>query len=140
MEKQPIKLTLVERAYLQEILSQGSLAVKVYKRAKALIALDKGNTRVAVAGQVEVSYPTMVSWRNGYKESGLSMLYDKQRSGRPVEIDGVQRAKITALACSRAPEGYSRWSLRLLADKVVELNYCDHLSATYVKEILKKTS
>lgn len=68
------------------------------------------------------------------------MLYDKTRSGRPVEIDGLQRAKITALACSPAPDGRSRWTLRWLANKVVELDYCEHLSPAYVQEILKKMS
>ena len=66
------------------------------------------------------------------------MLQDKPRSGRPVEIDGRQRAKITALACSKPPEGHSHWSLRLLADKVVELGYCEHLSRDYARVILKK--
>lgn len=55
-------------------------------------------------------------------------------------IDGEQRAKITALACRKAPEGYERWSLRLLADRVVELGYCAHISYKYVGEVLKKTS
>jgi putative transposase len=54
-------------------------------------------------------------------------------------IDGLQRAKITALACSEAPEGHSQWSLRLLADKIVELAYCEHISHSEVGIILKKT-
>jgi hypothetical protein len=68
------------------------------------------------------------------------MLQDKPRTGRPVEIDGKQRAQVTALACSEPPEGYARWSLRLLADKVVQLEYCEHISHTEVAEILKKTN
>lgn len=135
-----MRLSTAERNYLQELVCKNSLSVKVYKRSQALLALDQGQSIQAVATQVQVSYPTVSSWRNGYKESGLSMLYDKHRSGRPIEIDGGQRAKITALACSSAPEGHSRWSLRLLADKVVELAYCPHLSATYVGKLLKKTS
>jgi hypothetical protein len=67
------------------------------------------------------------------------MLEDAHRSGRPIEIDGGQRAKITALACSDAPKGNSRWTLRLLADKAVELGYCEHLSHNHAGEILKKT-
>ena len=61
------------------------------------------------------------------------------RPGRPLEIDGGQRAKVTALACSDAPTGHERWTLRLLADRAVDLNYCEHLSHTQVREILKKT-
>lgn len=71
---------------------------------------------------------------------GLQCLHDKARSGRPIVIDGKQRAKVTALACSAAPEGHARWGLRLLADKVVELGYCDSISHTQVGNILKKTS
>ena len=68
----------------------------------------------------------------------LSSLQDLE-AGRPLEIDGWQRAKITALACSQAPAGYERWTLRLLADKAVELGYCEHISHTEVSTILKKT-
>jgi putative transposase len=66
-------------------------------------------------------------------------LEDAPRSGRPIEIDGLQRAKVTALACSEAPAGHARWSLRLLADKVVELGYCKRISHVQVDKILKKT-
>jgi putative transposase len=75
-----------------------------------------------------------------YRENGLQALYDRPRSGRPVKIDGEQRAKITALACSSTPpEGHAEWSLRLLADKVVELDFCEQISHTQVRTILKKT-
>ena len=80
------------------------------------------------------------SWASEYKESGLQVLEDQLRSGRPIEIDGNQRAKITALACSTPPEGYAQWSLRLLAEKAVELDYCEHVSHTEVGQILKKTN
>ena len=82
----------------------------------------------------------MAAWRNGYHATGLNCLEDAPRSGRPIEIDGTQRAKITALACSDAPSGHARWSLRLLADKVVEAGVCDHVSHTFVGSVLKKTS
>jgi hypothetical protein len=68
------------------------------------------------------------------------MLADQPRPGRPIKISGEQRAKITALACSEPPEGYERWNLRLLANKVVELGYCEHISHTEVADILKKTN
>jgi putative transposase len=80
------------------------------------------------------------SWAKRYSEEHLQMLHEKPRSGRPIEIDGRQRAKITALACSQPPTGHSRWNLRLLADKAVELDYCDHISHTQVSQILQKTS
>jgi hypothetical protein len=70
----------------------------------------------------------------------LDCLYDAPRSGRPIVIDGAQRAKVTALACSDAPEGHDRWTLRLLAEKVVEAGFCETISHTMVGTILKKTS
>jgi len=73
-----------------------------------------------------------------YKTEGLSMLWDARRSGRPVEIDGEQRAKISTLACCTPPEGYARWSLCLLAGKAVELGHLEHLSHNEAGKILKK--
>jgi transposase len=67
-------------------------------------------------------------------------LDEKPRSGRPVRLDGKQRARITALACSTPPAGRARWTLRRLADKVVELGYGGRLSHTGVRQLLKKTN
>jgi transposase len=89
---------------------------------------------------VSVRFQTVSSWAKKYKESGLEFLTDKPRPGRPIEIDGLQRAEITALACSDPPEGYARWSLRMLADKAVELEYVDAISYGEVRNILKKTN
>jgi transposase len=87
-----------------------------------------------------VTYVTVANWRDNYHEVGLQCLHDKARSGRPIVITGKQRAQVTALACSKAPAGHARWGLRLLADKVVELGYCDSLSHTHAGNILKKTN
>lgn len=141
MQKQHIQLTETDRQYVEELLAKGSLPVKTFRRATALLELDRGKTLEAVAATLGVTNDTVARWRNGYNLSGqLIFLHDKPRSGRPVVIEGEQRAKITALACSRPPEGYSRWSLRLLAGKAVELEYCEHLSYVWAGEILKKTS
>ena len=66
------------------------------------------------------------------------MLYDKPRSGRPIGLSGEERAKVTALACSIPPKGYARWSLRLLSDRLVELDIVENISHTEVGRILKK--
>jgi hypothetical protein len=65
-------------------------------------------------------------------------LYDDERSGRPIKIQAEQKDLITLLACEAPPEGHSQWSLRLLADKIIELGYCDSISHTQVDKILKK--
>src|SRR5262249_27739347 len=115
---------------LVAFLAKGKLGAKGFNRATALLELDRGKPLSAVAQTLGVSYPTALFWRDNYRQQGLKCLYDAPRPGRPIEIDGEQRAKITALACSDAPEGHARWSLRLLAGKVVEAGFCDTISHT----------
>ncbi len=117
MKKEHVKLSEEERSYLTSLLKKGSIAVKTYKQALALLELDQGRTFTEVAKIVGVVKQTVSTWATKYHSSGLDFLSDKPRSGRLREIDGLQRAAITALACSEAPEGYESWSLRLLADK-----------------------
>ena len=140
MKKQHVQLTETDRNYLENLLKKGSLPVKTHKRALALLELDRGRTFTEVAETVGMVIQTVSRWAKKYKESGLEFLTDKPRPGRPIKIDGLQRAKITALACSDPPEGYARWSLRLLADKAVELEYVDAISYGEVRNILKKTN
>ena len=140
MKKQHIELKDVDREYLDKLVSKGELKARVYRRAFGLLELDRGKTYTEVSKTVGVAVPTLSTWAAKYRESGLEVLQDKPRPGRPAEIDGIQRAKITALACSEPPEGYAQWSLRLLADKVVELGYCEQISHTEIGKILKKTN
>jgi|SRR5687768_6160488 len=140
MKKQHVKLSEQDRTYLESLIGKGKLPAKTYKRAIALLELNRGSTFKTVAQMVGVTQHTASIWADKYRTAGLAVLTDKARSGRPVEIDGMARAKVTALACSEAPEGYERWTLRLLADKAVELAYCAHLSHTEVADILKKTN
>ena len=139
MKKQHITLTDADRASLEARLAKGSLSAKTFKRATALLELDRGKTLISVATTLDVDNNTVAAWRTAYKTSGLTCLHDAPRSGRPIVIDGTQRAKITALACSDAPEGHARWSLRLLAEKVVDAGFCDTISHTSVGTVLKKT-
>ena len=93
-----------------------------------------------VAATLDVDYNTVAAWRDAYRTNGVAGLYDAPRSGRPIVIDGAQRAQITAMACSEAPPGHDRWTLRLLAEKVVEAGLCDAISHTMVGNVLKKTT
>jgi putative transposase len=140
MAKIHVQLTPDHLLYLTDLLSKGTLPVKTMKRATALLELHQGKTFGAVAQTLNVGYQTVSTWATKYQTQQLNVLTDKPRSGRPLEIDGTQQAKLTALACSQAPDGRSQWSLRLLADKAVELAYCDHLSHNQARLILKKTS
>ena len=140
MKKQHVTLTNAHRIYLQDLTKKGKLPVRMYKRAIALLELDRGRTFTDVAAIVGATKQTVSTWAKKYKQTGLDFLVDKPRPGRPIVIDGLARAKITALACSDAPEGYDRWSLRLLADKAVSLEIVDDISHTEVGRILKKTN
>jgi putative transposase len=140
MTKNHLQLSPPDRQHLQQLIQQNNLRLKVYRRAQGLLALDQGHTLQQAAAVAGVNYNSVATWRDAYRNQGLSLLEDKPRSGRPIQIDGKQRAAITALACSTPPEGRARWSLRLLADKVVELGYLDSISHDSIHHILKKTN
>jgi putative transposase len=140
MNKQHVQLKAEERTTLEELVNKGEVSVRTLKRALGLLALDKGTTLTAVAQHQQVTIQTVGHWRDAYAAQGLACLHEAPRSGRPVMIDGVQRAQLTALACSTPPTGYSQWSLRLLAEKIVELDECEAISHTYVGQLLKKTN
>ena len=140
MKKQHIKLTSEDRKKLEEKLSKETLEAKMRKRILGLLALDDGMSYQAAQKKLKTSHVTLSTWAKKYKESALEFLKDKPRSGRPRGLSGEDRAKITALACTDAPAGYARWSLRLLADKAVELEYVENISHNTVGKILKKTN
>ena len=116
------------------------MKAKTNRRALGWLELDRGKTYTAGCQTIQVTIPTRSKGASEYKESGLKILSDQPRSGHPVELEGTQRAKITAWACSTPPEGYAQWSLRLLAEKAFELEYCEPVSHTEVGQILKKTN
>jgi putative transposase len=139
MTKTHLRLSEADKIYLLGLQKQTGIRSKVFKRVTVLLELNKGKTIREVMDLVCLSYPTISSLIKRYNSTQLKCLEDKKQPGRPIKIDGYQRAKITALACSKAPEGYATWSLRLLADKIVELNYCESISHSWVDNILKKT-
>ncbi len=139
MPKQHVQLTPTDRDALNALITKGDQKARIYKRALALLELNQGKTYTQVAQTLGVTEQTLSAWAKKYRTLGLDGLNDALRPGRPVEITGKQRAQVTALACSAPPEGHDKWTLRLLADRCVELGYCDHLSHTHVQMILKKT-
>jgi len=139
MAKSHIILSEADQQQLSSLLHRSDIKSKVFKRVSALLELHKGKSIEEVRKVLGLCYPTVAKLIANYQQSGLDCLKDKKQPGRPSFIDGKQRAMITALACSEAPQGHGRWTLRLLADKVVELGYCDSISHEYVGQILKKT-
>ena len=140
MTKNHLQLSAADREHLQQLIKQSNVSLKGYRRAQGLLALDQGQTLQQAAALAGVNYNSVAAWRDAYRSEGLALLQDKPRSGRPIQIDGKQRAAITALACSAPPAGHACWSLRLLADKGVELGYLKSISHDSVHQILKKTS
>lgn len=138
---QPIKLTNDERSSLTTILRRGATPARVQTRARVLDLLHRQRHPEEIATTLSLSLQTVFNIKRRYLSKGFDVaLYDRPRSGKPPKIDGAARAKITALACSKAPTGHARWTLRLLADKAVELGFCESISHETVKEVLKKTS
>lgn len=138
MKKEHVKLSDQDRRHLKALLQKGTLKARTYKRVVALLELDKGQTYTSVKSIVQLSLVSLGRLVKKYQTQGLDCLYDALRPGRPVRISPEQENQVILLSCSEAPQGYSQWSLRLLADKVVELGYFDHISHTQVSEILKK--
>jgi transposase len=140
MNKEHLKLSQADHDFLITMTTKGQTAARVFKRATALLELHRGQTLLAVANSLHVSRQSVAQWRDLYQLAGLQALEERPRSGRPIHLDGKQRASITALACSTPPQGHARWTLRLLADKAVELGLCESLSHTKARSILKKTN
>lgn len=125
---------------LQQLLTKGKHSVRSLKRAQVLLALHDGETPSAVAQLVGVSPAMVYNIRNRYLAEGLTVaLSEKPRSGQPSKFDKAIQAHLTAIACSEAPDGRTRWTLRLLADRLVELRLVESISHQAVGEQLKKT-
>jgi transposase len=138
---QPVSLTDDELRSLTALTKRGSAPAREQTRARILLLLHRGRTPDETAAALSVGVATVFNIKRRYLSEGLTAaLHDKPRSGKPPRISGAARAKITALACSAAPEGHARWSLRLLADRAVELGLVEAISHNTVKEVLKKTS
>lgn len=148
-----IQLTGEERRQLKEILRKGAHPARVQTRARILLmaserstssrggAYRRSNSNLTIAQLLQVSARTVSRVRQAFVKGGLKQaLYDQPRPGRPVELDGEVEAKLLMLACSNPPEGRSRWTLQLLADRMIVLGYAEHVSDTWVMERLKKAN
>lgn len=140
MARVGFKLKKADIASIDKILNSGKERAQKLIRCQILKMRHKGYTIAEIAASLDRSTKTVNTISKRYREEGLEgAINDRKRSGRPAVFSGKQRANITALACSEAPEGHSQWSLRLLADKAVELSIVDDISHTDVRRILKKT-
>jgi putative transposase len=135
-----IDLSKDERRSLKTLFRSGQGAHRQQTRARILDLLDRKVPPPQIADTLSCALGTVYNIKRRYQREGFeAALTEKPRSGKPPSIDGQQRAKITALACSPAPQGHARWTLRLLADRAVQLGFVESISHNAVKEILKKT-
>jgi len=143
--KHPVYLNAEQRSQLENIIGSGHDSARVLSRARILLLSDQsfGKKRedAEVAEAVMVCTGTVWRVRKEFALFGLeAAIYDKPRPGAMPKITGDVEAKVTMLACSNPPEGHARWTLRLLADKVVELGYVDSISHVAIGDRLKKTT
>ncbi len=140
----PVVLSRQEREALEAFVSCGNKNAREINRARILLLSDAGKKIQEIVDLLHTSRPTVSTMRKKYHETDyahiLDILKDAPRSGRPVEIDARVEANITMIACSDPPEGAGSWTLRMIADKVVEMNLVDGLSHESVRSVLKKTN
>lgn len=140
-QKYLVSLNSEERNLLKAFVDKGIHGAREIKKAKSLLLLDEGKKDKEIAEIVDFDPKTISRIRRSFCLNGINKtIKDKQRSGRPYKLDGKAEAKLTAIACSQPPEGYAKWTLRLLADKVVEMELVDSISHVSVGKALKKTN
>jgi transposase len=140
-----LSLTNEQREYLDGLIRSGKAPARVQTRARILLHTDRSQGQARcdkeVAEALRVSSATVIRTRKAFLDAGLeAALFDKPRPGATPKITGDIEAQLVTLACSDAPQGRARWTLRLLADKMVELGYIDTISNVAVYQRLKKTN
>ena len=145
--KYVIELSNQEKVRLMEIVKKGNSPARTILRANILLASDKQSDKYMTVSEIANAYRTtpkaVQTVRTYYCKNGLeATITRKKRETPPIpaKVTGEVEAHIIALACGQPPEGYSRWTLRLLADKTVELGYIESISHVTVSNILKKTN
>lgn len=141
-KKYIVTLTDTERFDLRKMVSSGKGAARRLTHARILLKADQGLGDQQIFEEVEVGRATVERVRRRFVEEGFEASLDPRRPDRPRErkIDGEVEAHLIALACGTPPEGHARWTLRLLADKLVELELLPSVSHETVRQALKQTS
>jgi len=140
-KKYVVKLDETERKALLEMLSRGKHSARKLTRARILLKADEGRRDQDIAEAVETSRSTVEQVRQRFVEGGLeAALNEKARPGAQRKLDGKQEAYLIATACSKTPHGHQDWTLRMLADKVVEWGWVESISPETIRSILQKTT
>lgn len=145
-KKYRVRLTEKQRKRLEVLTKRGTISVRKYKRARVLLLADENSEQgrkrdEEIVKLVATSRSTVGRVRRRFVEEGLEAALDeKPRPGKPKTFSGKDQATVIALACTEPPEGRARWTLRLLADKMVEFEFVDSISHKTIRDMLKKTN
>lgn len=138
-----VHLSEDERRQLRKIVRSGKDKARKITRCRILLLADEttGKTDKEISNALNVCLATVFYIRRRYCQERLEgAINERARSGQPPKFKGKTMAKITAIACSKPPQGRAKWSLRLLADRIIELDIVESISHVSVRSILKKTN
>ncbi len=140
-KKNLVLLKPKEQKYLHQLITKGSQKARTITRCRILLLANEGKTDTQIIEALNTARNTIRTVRYRYVHKGLEVSINEQpRPGAPNKFTGRNKAKITAIACSKPPDGRSRWTLRLIADTMVELDIVDNISHHTVQRVLKKTN
>jgi putative transposase len=139
-----VQLTPEEHEFLTTYVARGQKKARYINRARTLLLSHDGKDDQEIANILGISRATVYNIRKRYHhqqyDHSVEILSDKPRLGRPIAFDHKVEANVTMIACSQAPKGCARWTLHLIADKLVQLNVVDSISHESVRSLLKKTN
>ncbi len=145
--KYTIHLTKSEREDLMAIINKGKHTSQTYRAAYILLNCDEGKysekvTNEQISKVLKIGMRTIDRVKKRFVEESMEAVLERRPTQRvyATKIDGDSEAKLVTLCCSEPPKGYAKWSLRLLADKMVELKYVESISHVTVRSVLKKTN
>src|SRR5215210_3120967 len=139
-KKYIVTLTDDERAQLEQLLRSGKAATRKVTRARILLKASDGWQDQRIAEALSIGRATVERTRQRFVEENLAALDERPRPGNTPKLDAKAEARLIAEACSAAPEGRERWTLQLLADRVVQLKLADSYPYEAVRRVLKKLS
>jgi transposase len=136
-----VDLTKEERRELEGLTRKGKVSARKMKRAQILLKADEGWRDEDIISAVEVGHSTVERTRQRFVEGGVAKaLNEDTRPGQVRKLDGRGEAQLIAMVCSQQPESQARWTLRLLADRLVQLGVVEDISHETVRQVLKKTN
>jgi transposase len=139
-KKYLVDLSADERAELHQIVRRGKHSSRKVTRARILLLAADGLTDEQIVASLKTAFATVERTRKRFVEEALGCLNERPRRGQARKLTGKQEAHLVAIACSTPPTGHARWTLRLLADKVVELKFAATIARETVRQVLKKTN